>query len=331
MARSTLDIAERDTAALFRADADSLGVLPFSPFRRAPGTSVTADNDDDDLDEQNYERNPTRDRTTRPRRKLTSDQESLARKSGQQITDEMTIQGVENANSGGISAERVAIQRAAASAQSSSGWLSSTMNSISNTLSNAWDGVTNFTSKVWNGVTEGFDKYVMQPLGSLGDSIKSGFNNYIAQPFNQFIGQPVANFAGAVADKFSTYVAQPVSNAASAAASTFSTYVGEPVSNMASSAASSIKSGWNSALSYVGLGGEESKPAAQTAAAPRAHAAAHEAKPSAEAQPLSGEKSNPSTGWSLSGMFHSATNALGITSDEPAPAVRAAPSVGLNR
>ena len=59
------------------------------------------------------------------------------------------------------------------------------------------------------------------------------------------------------------------------------------------------------------------EPATQQAAPRQAQAAP---KPAAETQTLAGQKSNPSTGWSLGGMFESAANAVGLGNDDPAPA-----------
>jgi hypothetical protein len=309
MLRGTLDITERDTAALFRADAITLGTLPSGS--RRPDAPALDDNNRDEYDEQNFERNPTRDRTTRPRRKLTSDQEQLALKSGYYNIDEATIQGVENSNNGGgANAERIALQRSA-SMSSTPSWLTNPLGAVGNMLTNAWNSATEYGGRIWNNVTQTFDKYVMQPLGQFGESIKSGFNNLVAEPFSKYIGQPVSNFAGAVADKFSTHIGEPV-------ASTFNSYVSEPVANA-----------WNATKNF--FTGAEPQPA-QTATAPAQDTAVQPAehKPSALAQPLAGDKSNPTTGWSLTGMFHSATNALGITEDDPAPAItRPAPAIHL--
>lgn len=274
MAQPHLDRTTReDTATLFRADADSLrlsGIIPVS----ATLAGQKADNDET-YDETVYER------STAPgqprRRKLTADEDALAKKSGYQITDERDINGAQNATNGttGTTATTKAqtdMLRQAAASQS-------VFSRVTSTVSNLWNNyVADPVSRLWNGATSMFDNYIAQPFANAWNNMQQTFDNYISQPlanawqntknaFSEYVAQPVSNLVNRASEiasstwegtknTFNEYVAQPVSNLTSSARSSFNEHVAQPVSNLANrvgeAASSALETVQNTASEYIG-------------------------------------------------------------------------------
>ena len=180
MAEPALNL--NDPIAIFRAAAEGVSLPPAATKVLQRGMRApNADNDDDGLDPELYETGPHRDKATRTRRQ-NSAQEQLARKSGQVITDELTSQGQERAHYGNsVTAARAATQRAENSG-SFTGWITSSIPSVTGTLRGWADTAYDYGSKAVTAVKDGFNNYVYEPLATLGGNIKQGFNDWVAQP-----------------------------------------------------------------------------------------------------------------------------------------------------
>lgn len=292
MVQAALDM--NDTASLFRADAEGIE-LPAAAkqvLRRARVINPNANNDDEDeLDDEGN-----------------SDRAILARKSGYRITDEMTMQGVMNENnesggSGGKGAQYAAAARMMSSSSSTpswvsqaSDWVSRTASSVGTAISNAGRSVMEFGSNVWNSATEMLGN-ATSTISGMWTSVKDGASALISNP-----GETISNAWTATKNTASSLTTSALNKG------------GELLTSARDAVTSTASSAWSSTKSFFGYG-DQPQQAAATPATPAATAS----KP-AEAQPLAGQKSNPSTGWSLGGMFESAANAVGLGNDDPAPA-----------
>ncbi len=304
-----------DTASLFRDDADRLGITPLSALAgharlRAPN-AIHAENDEEEELSLDDPRN-------------NSDRAILARKSGQVRTDATSTQGVMNlsddsGNGSNATTERIAMQRAAAAAVSTTpSWLRDPIGSAISTVggwaSDAYEWGSNLVENVGERISQTYQTYIATP-----------FSNYIAQPFMENIGRPVANaFNDYVATPFSTHVAEPfMENVGRPVANTFNEYVGTPVSNLASSAMERGSQAVASVKNFFGFGGKEEEKPAQPAETQVARTAEPEERPAAQTQALAGESHNPSTSFSLSGAFSGAvdgvSNFLGFGTPAPQP------------
>ena len=291
MVQAALDM--NDTASLFRADAEGIE-LPAAAkqvLRRARTINPNANNDDEDeLDDEGN-----------------SDRAILARKSGYRITDEMTMQGVMNehneSGSGGKGAQYAAAARMMSSASSTpswasqaSDWVSRATNSVGEALSNAGRSVMQFGTNVWNSATEMLGN-ASSTISGMWTSVKDGASALINNP-----GETLSNAWTATKNTASNLTTSALNKG------------GELLSSATSAVTNTASSAWSATKNFFGYGDE---PATQQAAPRQAQAAP---KPAAETQTLAGQKSNPSTGWSLGGMFESAANAVGLGNDDPAPA-----------
>lgn len=282
----------RDTAKMFRDDADILAIRPSA----APANNRRNLNSLFGLEDEGKPKSfdPNGD----------SDAAILLRRSGYRQTDEKTREGVYH-----VAEERTeaaVVARAAAAAQTAAAnslaaqarsWIRSCGdaardigNRISETVSDIGGYVSDKISSFGSSAADML-KSMKNGAASIGTSISNGFDTYIAKP--------VGAAAGWVGNKISEYTPAPLKNAAG--------YVADKVSGA-----------WDWAM------GNDDKPAAaQPASAP---AAARAAPAAAAAQPLAGAKSNVSSGFSLSGAFDSAVDGAKDLLGWSTPAPTAAPA-----
>lgn len=331
MAQSALNSTyDNDTASLFRADALRLGTtIPL-----APGLKGAEATNDEKFDPSEYDSSAPPTPGQPRKRKLSADEDALAKKSGYQITDERDINGAQNQNgssggSGGASAKAQAemLQRAASTGSvldrignTAKSWF----RSAKNFAGDCFDRVTGFVSDTYENVAKTISEYVGKPLANAWSSAKETFSEYVGQPLSN-LASKAGNFASSAwegtKNTFSEYVAQPASSAWEGTKSTFSEYVGTPVSNMASGASEMASNAWSSTKSFFGYGSEATPAQPEQTAAAKVETPVE--RPAAQAQTLAGEQNNPSAGFSLGSAFSSAvdnvSNALGLGNAPAAP------------
>lgn len=256
---------DNDTASMFRDDALSLGVT--APLSRALfGTDAT---NDEKFDVSEYDTSTPHVPGKPLKRKLTSDEEALAKKSGYQITDERDINGAQNSGSGSgggsgseAKAQAEMLQRAAATnsiISSISNTAKSWYNSAKNFVGDCVDSVTGFVSDAYERVANTFNNYISQPLANAWQSTKETFSEYVSQPlsrawegtkstFSEYVAQPVTNLANRAGEM--------ASSALESTRSTFNEYVAQPVAGAANRVGEVASSAWEGTKStfseYVG-------------------------------------------------------------------------------
>lgn len=214
----------RDTAKMFRDDADILAIRPSAAPANNRVRSPLLNGDDDTPKSRGFDPNGD------------SDAAILLRRSGYRQTDEKTREGVYHVNEERSEiriAQRAAAQAAQAAAttsfyQQAKSWYRSASDAIGSAVDNAVEGVSNFVNgavekagNVWNSVKSG--------AASVAASISSGINTYVVEPAK-------SAYAWA-ADKADNYIAKPAASAWSATKSFFGYGDDEPATAKPAAAA----------------------------------------------------------------------------------------------
>ncbi len=223
----------RDTAKMFRDDADILAIRPSAaPANNRPRSPLLRA-DEDDGKPKSFDPNGD------------SDAAILLRRSGYRQTDEKTREGVYNVNEERAEI-KVAERAAAAAAQAANQTLLAQAKSWMKSCGDTARRIANNIGETVSDITG----YVSDKISNFGSS---------AADMLKSVKDSAANIASNIGSGINTYIVKPAGAAYDWAADKANTYIGKPAA-----------SAWSATKSFFGYGDDEPAAAKPAAAAPAA-------------------------------------------------------------